>query len=101
MGRHKDRVHRRFGDSDVDRLAQAIYTEFHRDTNDYYQIAPWPLYSKQKGDWVVEWFRCAAEAAIVEHAASEASYRDDCECEKWHEAQVGPYWDRRECEKCS
>lgn len=57
----KEYLHKPFGNSDLDRLAQAIYNEFHQDEFD---VEPWPLYTKQKHDMVVEEFRMAALAAL-------------------------------------
>lgn len=56
-----------FGDSDLDRLAHAIYREYHRGDQFHFAGDPWPLYTRQKHDVVVDWFRQAAATAISEH----------------------------------
>jgi hypothetical protein len=74
--RHKERVHAPFGSIDMDTLAQAIYVAFH----DYQltnQGGPWRKYKKERGDIVVEYFRCAAEAAMDEYEAQNPYYSSD------------------------
>ena len=67
--KHKDRVRVPFGhNSDMDHLAMVIYREFQRGGQwaELEDSEPWKLYGKEKGDFVVEAFRRAAEAVIAE-----------------------------------
>lgn len=70
--KHKERVRRRFGNTDVEHVALELYRLFHGDYP--YPGDGWTAYKKHRGDHVVEYFRSAAEAAIDEYAFQNPVY---------------------------
>jgi len=70
----KKKLHRQYGNIDVEHLAMDLYRAFHDEGEADIDPYPWPPYKKQKTDRVVQQFRRYA-LAVARMAEIDAEYR--------------------------